>query len=126
MKWVYGMGQWLEEISIQCCMIILSYRIHKNVCIGNNCVLHTAASTASGISAQLVIQQDVVVQNGCTLYSCIINDKVFIGYNSVILEGAIIEEGAIIAPNSVVPANRVVPAGQVWGGNPIKFIRHAK
>jgi carbonic anhydrase/acetyltransferase-like protein (isoleucine patch superfamily) len=29
-------------------------------------------------------------------------------------------------PNSVVPPGRVVPANQVWGGNPIKFIRFAK
>lgn len=41
-----------------------------NVCIGNNCVLHTAASVSSGLPAMLLIQDDVVVQNGCTLYSC--------------------------------------------------------
>ena len=29
-------------------------------------------------------------------------------------------------PNSVVPPGRVVPAQQVWGGNPIKFVRIAK
>ena len=44
----------------------------------------------------------------------------------MILEGAIIEKGAVIAANSVIPPGRVVPAQQVWGGNPIKFIRHAK
>lgn len=48
------------------------------------------------------------------------------GSNSVILEGARIEDGAIILPNSVVPPGRVVPANQVWGGNPIKFVRYAK
>lgn len=26
----------------------------------------------------------------------------------------------------MVPPGRVVPAMQVWGGNPIKFIRHVK
>ena len=36
------------------------------------------------------------------------------------------ESGAIILPNSVVPPGRIVPAKQVWGGNPIKFIRFAK
>jgi hypothetical protein len=67
-----------------------------------------------------------VIQAGCTLYSCTISKRAFIGAGSVILEGAVIEEGAIVAPNSVVPPGRVVPAYQVWGGNPIKFIRHAR
>lgn len=94
--------------------------------IGNNCVLHTAASTTSGLPASLEIQDDVVVQHGCTLYSCVLKEKAYIGQNSVVLEGAIVEEGAIISPNSVVPPGRVVPTMQVWGGNPIKFIRHVK
>lgn len=36
-------------------------RIHYNVSIGNNCVLHTAASVPSGLSAQLVINDDCVI-----------------------------------------------------------------
>lgn len=115
-----------EAILIQYSIISNNLRLHRNVFIGDNCVLHTAASLPTGIPAILKVQADVVVQAGCTLYSCIINDKAFIGYNSVILEGAIIEEGAIILPNSVVPPGRVVPAKQVWGGNPIKCIRFAK
>lgn len=101
-------------------------RIHRNVSIGDNCVLHTAASLPSGLPATLEIFGHNVIQAGCTLYSCTIHEKAFIGSNSVILEGAVIEEGAIVAPNSVVPPGRLVPAYQVWGGNPIKFIRHAR
>lgn len=41
------------------------------------------------------------------------------------MEGAVIKKGAIIAPNSVVPPGRIVKERQVWGGNPIKFIRKA-
>ena len=60
------------------------------------------------------------------MYSCYIGKGVFIGANSVILEGAKVEDSAIILPNSVVPPGRLVPAQQVWGGNPIKYIRNAK
>lgn len=49
----------------------------------------------------------------------------YIGHNSVIMEGAIIQKGAIVAPNSVVPPGRVVKERQVWGGNPIKYVRKA-
>ena len=66
------------------------------------------------------------MQSGCTLYSCHLGVKCFVGYNSVIMEGAVISDGAVILPNSVVPPGRMVPALQVWGGNPIKFIRAVK
>jgi carbonic anhydrase/acetyltransferase-like protein (isoleucine patch superfamily) len=66
---------------------------------------------------------DSVVQHNCTLYSCLVERQVYIGHNSVIMEGAILQKGCIIAPNSVVPPGRVVKERQVWGGNPIKYIR---
>lgn len=67
-----------------------------------------------------------MIQNNCTLYSCTIEEGVYVGHNSVILEGAILQKGAIIAPNSVVPPGRVVKERQVWAGNPIKYVRRAK
>jgi carbonic anhydrase/acetyltransferase-like protein (isoleucine patch superfamily) len=72
------------------------------------------------------LEGDNVIQNNCTLYSCTIEEGVYVGHNSVILEGAILRKGSIVAPNSVVPPGRVVGEGQVWGGNPIKFVRRAK
>lgn len=59
------------------------------------------------------------------MYSCTLQRGAYIGHNSVIMEGAIIQKGAIVAPNSVVPPGRVVKERQVWGGNPIKYIRKA-
>jgi hypothetical protein len=66
-----------------------------------------------------------VVSAGCTLYSCHMDDGCFIGANTVVLEGARLEEEAVVLPNSVVPPGRVVPSKQVWGGNPIRFVRFA-
>jgi hypothetical protein len=39
------------------------------------------------------------------------------------MEGCRIEKGAIVLPNSVVPPGRLIPARQVWGGNPVEFVR---
>lgn len=39
------------------------------------------------------------------------------------MQGARIERGAHILPNSIVPPGRLIPAGQVWGGNPIAYVR---
>lgn len=100
-------------------------RLLSNISIGNNCVLHTAATSPTGLGAELLMNGDTVVQNNCTLYSCTVERQVYIGHNSVIMEGAILQKGCIIAPNSVVPPGRVVKERQVWGGNPIKYIRKA-
>ena len=100
-------------------------RLFNNISIGNNCVLHTAATSPTGLGAELVLEGDNVIQNNCTLYSCRIGKGAYVGHNSVIMEGAILQAGAIIAPNSVVPPGRVVKERQVWGGNPIKYIRKA-
>ena len=40
------------------------------------------------------------------------------------MEGCKIEKGAVIAPNSVVAPGSLIPGGQLWGGNPVVFIRN--
>jgi len=50
-----------------------------------------------------------------------ISDKVWIGFNSIILKGVTIGEGAIVGAGSVV--TRDVPAWTIVAGNPAKTIR---
>jgi acetyltransferase-like isoleucine patch superfamily enzyme len=50
-----------------------------------------------------------------------INDKVWIGFNSIILKGVTIGEGAVIGAGSVVTKD--VPEWTVVGGNPAHIIR---
>jgi carbonic anhydrase/acetyltransferase-like protein (isoleucine patch superfamily) len=73
--------------------------------------------------AKCYIGRNVVVGSGCTLYSCHIEDDATIGDNSVVLEGARLETGCQLAPGSVVPPGRLIPSKQLWGGNPVKFIK---
>jgi carbonic anhydrase/acetyltransferase-like protein (isoleucine patch superfamily) len=98
-------------------------RIGEYTNIGDHTVVHTANSLPTGIPAGVYIGPHVTIQSHCSLYSCIIEDEVFIGANSVILEGSRVERGAVIVPNSVVPPGRLIPAKQVWGGNPVEYIR---
>lgn len=51
----------------------------------------------------------------------VIKDKVWVGFNSIILKGVTIGEGSIIASGSVVTKD--VPDWAVVGGNPAKVIR---
>jgi len=50
-----------------------------------------------------------------------ISDKVWIGFNVIILKGVNIGEGAIIAAGSVVTKD--VPAWTLVGGNPARVIK---
>lgn len=50
-----------------------------------------------------------------------IGDKVWIGFNVIILKGVDIGEGAVVAAGSVVTKN--VPEWTLVGGNPAKVIR---
>lgn len=94
--------------------------------IGDHCVIHTASSLPTGLPASVSIGDHNIIQNRVTMYSCTTEKNVFIGHGSVILEGAVIETGAVVLPNSVVPPGRIIPAHQIWGGNPVEFVRDLK
>lgn len=79
--------------------------------IGDGTSINTACSLPHGISASVNVGKNVTIEPNCALYSCIIDDDVLIGHNSVIMAGARIERGAQILPNSIVPPGRLVPAG---------------
>lgn len=91
--------------------------------IGENTVLHTAPSLPNGMVAHLTIGKNCIVGSDCTLYSCTLGDDVVVGEKSVILEGAKLEDGAQITAGSVVPPGRLIPTKQLWGGNPVQFIK---
>ena len=91
--------------------------------VGENSVLHTAPSLPNGMVARLTVGKNCIIGSDCTLYSCQIGDDVVIGEKSVVLEGAKIEDGAQIQAGSVVPPGRLIPTKQLWGGNPVQFIK---
>jgi len=97
--------------------------IGKFTSIGENSVLLTAPSLPTGLPAFLKIGCNVSIGANCSLYSCEIGDDVVIGDGAVVLEGAKIEDGAQILPGSVVPPGRLIPTKQLWGGNPVQFIK---
>ena len=61
--------------------------------IGDNTVIHTAASLPTGIPAVTSIGSFCYISSGSTLYSCTIEDEVHVGFKCVILEGAKLEKG---------------------------------
>ena len=90
-------------------LILLWTRIGSFASIGDNTVVHTAASLPTGMVAECVIEKNTVIGANCTLYSCHIEEDCTVGDKSVILEGARLEKGCQIAPGSVVPPGRLIP-----------------
>ena len=104
-------------------LYILLYRIMNFSSIGDNTVIHTAASLPTGMSAKVYIGHNVTIGAHCTLYSCHINDDVVVGDKCVILEGARLEKSCMLAPGTVVPPGRLIPAKQLWAGNPAEYVK---
>lgn len=53
-----------------------------------------------------------------------IANDVFIGMNTLIVNPVSKGQGSVIAAGSVV--NKDIPENEIWGGNPVKFIRKRK
>lgn len=98
-------------------------RLMNFVIVGERSVIHTANSLPNGMPAQVSVGNKTMIQNDCTLYSCTIGENCFIGYKSVILEGAKLEDGVVLGPKTVVPPGRIIPANQLWAGNPAQYVR---
>ncbi|EKX41492.1 hypothetical protein GUITHDRAFT_112464 [Guillardia theta CCMP2712] len=75
------------------------------------------------LEKSVTIGHYVTIEPGCYLRSCTIQDRVVIGANSVICEGALVEAGAQVGPGSIVPPGRRIPANEVWQGRPAQYVR---
>ncbi|KAG8461639.1 hypothetical protein KFE25_001257 [Diacronema lutheri] len=91
--------------------------------IQERAVVHAATSTPTGFKANCSIGSWVSVGQGAVLRACTVEDYCVIGAGSVLLEGSLVEKHAIVEPGSVLPAGGRVPSGEMWGGNPIAFVR---
>jgi|ERR1711966_12073 len=76
-----------------------------------------------GFEASTYIASNVHIGSRAFIKGCTVMDNAMIGNGAVVLEGALIEEGAVVEAGSVVPAGARVPTKEVWGGNPLKFVR---
>lgn len=94
-----------------------SISIGNNVKIGGGTCIYT--TDFHSLDPKIRASRDDQVQSKCApVHIC---DNVFIGAHTIILKGVTIGENSIVGAGSVV--TKSIPANQIWGGNPIKFIR---
>lgn len=61
--------------------------------IGDGTSINSACALPFGLSASVNIGKNVSIGTQCSIYSCIIDDDVVVGANSVIMQGARLERG---------------------------------
>lgn len=90
--------------------------IGENVLIGGSCCIYDTDFHSLEYIDRIekddknILKEEIVIENGA-----------FIGAHTIILKGTKIGEKSVIGAGSVVSKN--IPPNEVWGGNPIKFIK---
>lgn len=91
-------------------------RIGRDVLIAANCTLAATNHAFDRLDLPIRLQGFQPSRGGI-----VIEDNVWIGANSVLLDGAFIETGCVVAAGSVV--RDLLQAGRLYGGTPAKPIR---
>ena len=92
-------------------------KIGKSVLISANCTLAPVNHEYRSRTKTIVEQRFMPSKGGI-----IIEDDVWIGANTVILDGSVIKKGVVVGAGSVVMG--VLESYGVYAGNPIRLIEH--
>jgi len=63
------------------------------------------------------------IGHGAVLHGCVLHDRVLVGMNAVIMDGAEIHDYTLVAALSFVPAAMELPSGVVAAGSPARVMR---
>jgi gamma-carbonic anhydrase len=85
--------------------------------IQDGSVLHVADRYA------LTIGNQVCCGHRAILHACAIQDRVLVGMNAVVLDGAEVGAGSIIGAGALITKETIIPAGSLVLGSPGKVVR---
>lgn len=100
---------------------VSSITVGEHTTIGDRVMVHCSSQPKEFPTK---IGNNVVVEAGCILHGCEIQDGSYIGEGTQVLDGARVEKNAAVAAGSLVSLGKVVPTGQLWGGVPATFQRN--
>jgi carbonic anhydrase/acetyltransferase-like protein (isoleucine patch superfamily) len=128
---------------------VSSIVIGKNTTIGDRTMIHCSSHPKE---LPTTIGDNVVVEPGCILHACTIEDNSYIGegkrrilflfflfvcfvlfllslfsfcltIGSQLLDGVKVEKNAVVAAGSLVPIGKTIRTGELWSGVPATFQR---
>ena len=71
----------------------------------------------------LTIGDDVTIAHQAMLHGCEIGNRVMIGMQAAVMDGAVIEDEVILAAGSLVPPGKRLKRGHLYRGRPAKPVR---
>jgi carbonic anhydrase/acetyltransferase-like protein (isoleucine patch superfamily) len=93
-------------------------RIGARTNLQDNSTLHVTWKQYS-----LSIGDDVTIGHSAVLHGCTVHDRVLVGMNATVLDGAVIESDCLIAAGTLVRTHQHIPEGSLVAGVPGKVVR---
>lgn len=95
--------------------------IGNDVLVGGSCKFYDSDFHSINVSSRIRPYRIGLFDDDIKTCGIVVKDGAWIGGHCIVLKGVTIGQNSIIAAGSVVSRN--VPDNEIWGGNPIKFIR---
>jgi len=90
----------------------------------DNAVLHISHDSAFNPGGfPLTLGDDVTVGHQAMLHGCTIGDRVMIGMQTMIMDGAVVESDVMLAAGSLVSPGKRLASGWLYRGRPARAVR---
>ncbi|MEY1660598.1 gamma carbonic anhydrase family protein [Isoalcanivorax beigongshangi] len=125
---VIGAVQFGEDCSVWPCAVVRGdmqrITLGNRVSVQDNAVLHiTHDSSFNPGGFALQVGDDVTLAHQVMLHGCTIGNRVMIGMQSIVMDGAVIEDDVILAAGSLVPPGKRLQSGYLYRGRPATAAR---
>lgn len=92
--------------------------------VQDNAVLHITHDSAFNPGGfPLTLGDDVTVGHQAMLHGCTIGDRVMIGMQTMIMDGAVVESDVMLAAGSLVSPGKRLTSGWLYRGRPARAVR---
>jgi|TARA_R100001143_G_scaffold57945_1_gene55452 carbonic anhydrase/acetyltransferase-like protein (isoleucine patch superfamily) len=92
--------------------------------VQDNAVLHITHDSAFNPGGfPLTLGEDVTVGHQAMLHGCTIGDRVMIGMQTMIMDGAVVESDVMLAAGSLVSPGKRLASGWLYQGRPARPVR---
>jgi carbonic anhydrase/acetyltransferase-like protein (isoleucine patch superfamily) len=96
-------------------------RIGARTNIQDGVVIHTASKNNGDIPT--IVGDDCTIGHQALLHACTIGNRVLIGMQACVMDGAVVEDDAILAAGALLTPGKKIPSGELWAGRPARFVR---
>ncbi|WP_416391478.1 gamma carbonic anhydrase family protein [Alloalcanivorax xenomutans] len=99
-------------------------RIGARTSVQDNAVLHiTHASRFNPDGFPLTTGEDVTLGHQAMLHGCTVGNRVMVGMQAMIMDGAVVEDDVMIAAGTLVSPGKRLESGWLYRGSPAKPAR---